>query len=433
MRYASLLALVTALGACNRPAKPAPEAPSNLPPAASAPVTEAVAPDADSVAPAEAKATVAEANNAFAFDLYAKIRGQSGNFTFSPASIMAALAMTQGGARGETREQMAKVLHLDPSQAEASFEMGKALRALTEKSSGTTLRMANRLFGERAFTFEEAFLTKTKAAFGAPLEPLDFRKDAEGARATINAWVAKETARKIEDLVPPGGIAPDTRLVLANAIYFLGKWQSPFEKSATSPAPFFLANGTTKQVPTMHQTGARLYAETEGAKLLELGYRDSDVVMTFVLPDAKDGLAKLEAKLSPELLSKWVGALERHRTEISLPKFRIEAKDALALGKHLADLGMKLAFDPAKADFTAMANPPNANDRLSIGDVFHKAFVAVDEEGTEAAAATAVVMRTAGMMMPEEVKEFRADRPFLFFLRHQPTGLVLFAGRVAEP
>lgn len=435
MRYASLIVLAAAIGACSRPVKPNPESPQVAVSVTDSKTGEAVSEGASGANTQEPAASIAEASNAFAFDLYSKIRQQKGNLAFSPASIMAALAMTQGGAEGETRAEMAKVLHLDPNRRDASFEVGELFGALGKESPGLTLRMANRLFGERSFTFEKSFLQKTQAAFGAPLEALDFRHGAEASRVVINDWVAKETERKIEDLVPRGGVAEDTRLVLVNAVYFLGKWATPFEKSSTWPRPFHLEGGSTKEVPMMHATGHRLYGEAEGVKLLELGYRESEFAMTFVLPHADRELADIESKLSPEQLSAWVSALGGHRTEVSLPKFRIEPGEALALGRPLGELGMKLAFDGARADFTAMANPKNTEERLSIADVFHKAFVAVDEEGTEAAAATAVVMRATSAAMPEQVqvKEFRADRPFLFLLRHKPSGTVLFAGRVVDP
>lgn len=389
-------------------------------------VDESSAPVADS--------SVAGSSNALGFDLYAKIRGGNGNLAFSPASVMAALAMTYGGADGATRAEMAKVLRLDPGN-DGAAAVGKAFAGLTkQEAEGLVLRMANRLFGDAAQKFEPAFLQATAEAFAAPLETMDFRMAAEPARVAINEWVAKETERKIENLIPTGGVDADTRLVLVNAVYFLGKWQAAFEKQATRPASFHLADGATKSVPTMHASGQRLYGEADGVKLLELGYRDADFAMLFVLPHAKDGLGEVEAKLSPAVLDGWVGALSRTLTDVALPKFKIEPAAAVSLAKPLKELGMASAFDGARADFSRMAKPTGPGDRLSIGDVFHKAFVAVDEEGTEAAAATAVTMRATSAMLPvQDKKEFRADRPFLFFLRHKPSGLVLFMGRVVDP
>ena len=457
MRYAPLLALAVALSACNRPVQPNPVSPEASPgnPAEHAPRTDEGAAQGETAtdgvvaspkpletepAPSQkesevrAPMRVADASNALGFDLYAKIRGGNDNLAFSPASVMAALAMTYGGADGVTREEMAKVLYLDPNVDGASA-VGKAFAELSRKDpDGLTLRMANRLFGDAKQKFEASYLKATADAFGAPLEPMNFRGAPEPSRLSINQWVAKQTEQKIRDLIPSGGIDTETRLVLVNAVYFLGNWQVQFEKERTYPEDFHLLDGGAKKVPMMHASGHRLYGEADGVKLLELSYRDGDFAMLFVLPKANDGLADVEAKLSPAVLAQWVGSLSGAQTEVTLPKFKIEPAHAVALGRPLRDLGMTTAFDRKEADFSRMAKPVG-EDRLSIGEVFHKAFVAVDEAGTEAAAATAVVMRTtsAAMREPEIPKVFRADHPFLFFLRHKPTGLVLFMGRVTNP
>lgn len=430
MRYASLLAL-SLLAACNRSPKPSPEVPKT--PSTEAPSAETADVGAKDEAPPAQKLSVAEANNAFALDLYSKLYEKPGNLAFSPASIMAALAMTYGGAEGETQAAMAKVLHLDSAREGAGFEVGEAFDRMTKNSPGLTLRVANRLFGDKSFSFSKDYLQKTEAAFGAPLEALDFQKATEASRVTINEWVAKQTERKIENLIPQGGVNADTRLVLTNAIYFLGKWSAPFEKEATSPKPFHLAGEKTKEVPMMHQTGHHLYGEADGVKVLEMSYRESEFAMSFVLPKAGEELSKLEASLSPSLLASWVDSLEPHRTEVKLPKFRIEPADGLALGTLLRQLGMEQAFDSAKADFSKMMDSEKASERLAMSEVFHKAFVLVDEAGTEAAAATAVMVRQTSAIIEDMNKEFHADRPFLFFLRHKPTGSVLFMGKVVDP
>jgi len=448
MRYASLLALAVALSACSRPVRPNPQ---SLPDASPEPATQEraegettdeaetvevpvvpeVPPSTEELAP---PASVAGSSNALGFDLYAKIRSGNDNLAFSPASVMAALAMTYGGADGATRAEMAKVLRLDPSTDGASA-VGQAFAGLTKQNAnGLVLRMANRLFGDSKQKFEASFLQSTARSFGAPLEAMDFRKAPEPARVAINDWVAKQTEQKIQNLIPSGGVNAETRLVLVNAVYFLGKWVAAFEKDRTYPESFHLAGGDTKKVPMMHASGHRLYGETGDVKLLELGYRDDEFAMLFVLPKANDGLAEVEAKLSPAVLEQWAGALAGAKTDVTLPKFKIEPGAPLSLTKPLIALGMESAFDDARADFTRMAKPGNGNDAVAISDVFHKAFVAVDEDGTEAAAATAVTMRaTSALIREEERKVFRADHPFLFFLRHKPTGLVLFMGRVTNP
>jgi len=456
MRYAPLLVAALAVSACGPSARPTPPAsPETLP---EAPIVEPQAHEGvaegenvspvENVEPApivespaapqapEAPLQVlnpADASNALGFDLYARIRAKSGNLAFSPASVMAALAMTYGGAAGHTRDEMARVLRLDPGP-EGATAVGKAFSEFTKKDGkGVVLRMANRLFGDARHEFEPEFLEATKTAFGAPFATMDFRTAYEPARLSINQWVASQTERKIRDLIPVGGVRPETRLVLVNAVYFLGKWQNAFDKKATRPDSFYLPSGSAKQVPMMHASGQRRYGEAPGVKLLELDYKDDDFAMLFVLPNARDGLGAVEASLSPEVFGRWAGALHGATTDVVLPKFKIDPTESLSLSQPLNELGMQLAFDRAEADFSHMAKIRTPEERLAIADVFHKAFVAVDEEGTEAAAATGVVMAVPTSTRPPQKKVFRADHPFLFFLRHKPTGLVLFMGRVVDP
>jgi len=381
-------------------------------------------------------------------DLYARARSSKGNLALSPLSLSTALTMTWAGARGDTAAQMAKVLHLEGSVDHVLDLAGKLLASYQAPEQKVTLRVANRLFGDKAFTFDQGYLDRTKAAFGAPLEALDFRAAADDGRQRINAWIAKETQDRIKDLIPPGGLTSLTRLVLANAVYFLGDWLTPFKKEATRPDPFHLTKTDTKSVPTMHQTGHFRFAARDGVKVLELPYQGEDLAMTLVLPDAVDGLDALEARLAPAALASWVGALASNNVAVALPRLEIDPPGALSLGATLAALGMPLAFDPVKADFTGIATPPDPvtmggdppnpparpAERLHIDKVFHKAFVKVDEKGTEAAAASAVVMAARGMMRPAAPPvEFTADHPFLFFLRDVRSGMILFMGRVSDP
>ncbi len=297
-----------------------------------------------------------------------------------------------------------------------------------------TIRIVNRLFGEKTYAFEQPYLDRVKSSLGAPLEPLDFKTAAEDSRGRINAWVAKETSNRITDLIPADGVNGDTRLVLTNAIYFLGQWVTPFVKEATSPAPFFTGKTDKRDVPTMHQTEHLHFAATDGVKLLDLPYQGGALAMTLVLPDAVDGLSAVEARLTPSTLEKWIGAATSAEVIVSLPKLEIAPADSLSLRDTLTAMGMPLAFDRQKADFTGIASPPSPEERLFIGNVFHKAFVKVDEKGTEAAAATAVVMAEAAAALPGNgPQEFNADHPFLFFLRDVRSGLILFMGRVSDP
>ncbi|MDQ3032924.1 MAG: serpin family protein [Myxococcota bacterium] len=375
----------------------------------------------------EEERTVGRAVNGLGADLFARLAAQPGNVALSPASIEAALAMTTAGARGPTQEEMLRVLHAEEPAIDA---IGQALRRWDDPDRETyTLRVANRLFAEDRYTFEEAYLARVRAAFAAPVERLDFVGAADPSRQRINGWVAEHTRDRIRDLIPSGAIDPDTRLVLVNAVYLDASWQAPFDRAQTRPASFRVDGGTAAQVDTMHRTARMALGVIDGATVIELPYRGDEIAMRFVLP--AEGTAPAawatEAHLSD------AAQLTERRVELSIPKFRIETA-SIPLSDHLQAMGMSLAFDPAQADFTGMANPPSPADRLYISSAFHKAFVRVDEEGTEAAAATAVIMSTRGMAAPEpDPIRVRFDRPFLFVLRDLRTGAVLFLGRVSDP
>ncbi|MGE0551352.1 MAG: serpin family protein [Kofleriaceae bacterium] len=400
-----------------------PAAPAEPPPEPAKPT----APLAPPLATADAKA-LASGANAFAFDLYAKTRATPGNSAISPASIAAALTMTWGGAKGATAEEMRKVLHLGADTSSVFTNWGKLAANLQDPSRKLTLRIANRLFGEQTAKFEPAFVDKTKTAFGAPLEAVDFLKAPDPARIHINQWVADQTQNRIKDLIPQGAIDSSTRLALVNAIYFLAGWQEPFSVDATSDRPFSVTAKTTKPVPTMVQREHFRLAKADGMAMLELPYQGGDTAMLIVLPDAVDGLAKIETKLTAAKFASWRGKLASTMVAVALPKFTIDPPNPLALKPELAALGIKQAFDPKRADFTGMTS----EKPMSISEVFHKAFVKVDEKGTEAAAATAVVMTRAGAA-PSQAEPFNADHPFLYFIVDNTSGLVLFMGRVADP
>jgi serpin B len=440
--FAPLLSLAFLCAACDPPTPAATSSSGALPmPApsvsqgvvANTSTPAAPTPPVAPPAPGELGA-LAKSNNALAFDLYAKARAHAGNLALSPISISSALTMTWGGARGDTAAQMKKVLHAEGEAGQAMDVAGKLLASFGNEGSKVTLRVANRLFGEKTYSFEQAYLDRTKAAFGAPLEGLDFKGAVEPSRAHINDWVAKQTQDRIKDLIPSGGLNAQTRLVLTNAIYFLGDWMSPFEKDSTRPAPFHATATATSDVPTMNQAHSFRFAATDGVKVLEMPYAGGEVAMTFVLPDAPAGLDAVEKRLTPATIDAWLGAMKSDQVIVALPKFEINPAASLSLGDMLKELGMPVAFDPEKADFTGIANPPSPADRLFISKVFHKAFVKLDEKGTEAAAATAVVMATRGAAAPTKPpSEFRADHPFLFFLRHVKSGAILFMGRVSDP
>jgi serpin B len=378
---------------------------------------------------------IAKSNNAFTPELWGAVRAAKGNLAVSPASITTALAMTWGGARGDTAAEMKKTLHFEGSTDDVLASAGSLLRSWNTGTGPVTLRAANRLFGEKSFSFEKPFLEKTQSAFGAPLEGVDFIKNAGAARSRINGWVAQETQDRIKDLVPPEGITSETRLVLVNAIYFKGQWDSPFEEKRTKPAPFFAAKAQKPgDVATMHQSGTFAFAAKDGVKVLEMPYVGRDTSMVFVLPDDTYGLEAVEQKLSSATIEGWMRGLRHQQVDVALPRFQIDPASSISLSQALQKLGMKRAFTRGGADFTGIANPKNPEERLFISDVFHKAFVKLDEKGTEAAAATAVVTEDEGAVMPDgPPKEFKADHPFLFFLRDTRSGMILFMGRVADP
>jgi serpin B len=388
-------------------------------------------------APTEAElAAAAKSDNALALDLYGKARDKKGNLALAPVSVFTALSMTWSGARGETAAQMKKVLHAEGTPEQALDVAGKLVASFRDPDRKVTLRVANRLFGEQSYGFEKPFVDRVRAAFGAPMDVLDFKNDFEGGRKRINDWVSGETQKRIKDLIPAGGLDAETRLVLANAVYFSGEWSEPFEPGATRPEAFHASPTESKDVPTMHKSEFFYFAATDGVKVLELPYGGSGVAMTLVLPDAPDGLDAVEKRLTSAAFDGWVSAAHARRQQsviVSLPRFEIDPPASLSLGDMLKDLGMPLAFDRQRADFTGIANPPKPDDRLYVSKVFHKAFVKVDEKGTEAAGATAVVMARAGAAAPSSPPEFKADHPFLFFIRDTRSGMILFMGRVADP
>lgn len=372
----------------------------------------------------------ASAANALGFDVYGKIRRNAGNLVFSPASLEIAFAMTAAGARTATADEMNRVLHVGADPAAFHASAGRILTSLNQPRDAYELHVVNRLFGEQSYRFEQPFLDLTRDTYRAPFEPMDFLTAAEPGRQRINAWVMDQTNDRIDELLPPDSLNTLTRLVLVNAVYFLGKWQKPFDPHSTEPG-FFFVNGSDRQTtPTMHQTSLLQHGEVDGVQVLEMAYQGDDLAMTFLLPRARNGLGALEASLDQAKLTRFVGALRPTQVSVSLPKFEI--RDArFPVPDVMKDLGMRLAFDRDRADFTGMGNPPNPQESLYVSDAFHEAFIRVDEEGTEAAAATGVVMGTRSLPPPPKV--FRADRPFFLLIRDNGTGAVLFMGRVSNP
>jgi serine protease inhibitor len=377
-------------------------------------------------------ARLASSSNVFGFDLYQRLRSKPGNLVISPASLTTALTMAWGGAKGETAEQMRRVLHLVGSPGEVMIASGELARSLQDPGRPVVFHIANRLFTQSSYKLVPAFQQKTAKAFGAPVEPLDFRKAPEPARARINQWIEEKTARRIQDLVPRGGVGPDTRLVIVNAIYFLGDWENPFLRDLTRPAPFHLSASETRNVPTMNQSNTYFVGHQGAVTALQIPYKGSAMSMLFLVPDAIDGLPAVEGALGAKALDSLVSAMKPRYLELALPKFEVNPGGSLSLGEDLRALGMTAAFDSKRADFTGIANPVDPLQRLFAGQVFHKAFVRVDEKGTEAAAASAMGIPT-GAGPGGGPPQVRIDRPFLFLIRDNASGMVLFLGRVTDP
>jgi len=376
-------------------------------------------------------AELVEGNSAFAFDLYQVLRGGNGNLFYSPYSISLALAMTYAGARGETEGQMAEALHFLLSQerlhpAFNALDLELASRgegAAGKDGEGFRLNIVNAIWGQKGYAFLSEFLDVLAENYGAGLRPLDFVNASEEARVTVNDWVSEQTEGRIEDLIPPGVIDALTRLVLTNAIYFNAAWSQPFEPRLTEEGTFHLLDGGKVTVPMMAQTESFSYAEGQGYQAVELPYDGWEISMVILLPEA-GGFEAFEDSLDAERVDAVLKELARRQVALTMPKFEFESD--FSLNEALSAMGMPVAFS-GEADFSGMTGSRD----LFISEVIHKAFVSVDEAGTEAAAATAVVI--AELAMPEEPVTFTVDRPFLFLIRDMETGTVLFVGRVVDP
>jgi serpin B len=383
---------------------------------------------------AEGKA-IAEANNRFALAFFAEHRKTPGSLFVSPLSLHAALGMTAAGAGGQTLAEMRRVLHLpaDPAAADAGF--ANLLAAATGDRPGYRLRTANAVWGQAGYPWKPTFATRLKAGFGAGVREANFTEQPDAERLRVNAWAEEQTNGKIKDLLPEGSIDRLVRMVLANAIHFKGEWAERFDPKWTKPAPFSRADGSKADVPMMsHEGGFRLFTEHTAGQwepnlwVAELPYRGNEAAMVLIVPGKHDGLPALEARLTPEALAGWLTAAKPCTdAHLSLPKFKLETvyRESAGATGPLHAIGMSSVFDKSQADLTAMHAGP---EQLHASLLVHKAFVEVNEEGTEAAAATAVIAKGDSGSL-----SYHADRPFLFLIRHVPTGAILFLGRYAGP
>ncbi len=369
-----------------------------------------------------------EANNSFAVDVYGKLCQKEGNLFLSPYSISSALAMTYAGARGETASQMAQTLHFTLDHGDLHQAFARVATHFHEigQSGDIALAIANAIWVQKSVELLKDFVDLVETQYHAGLFPVNFMETPEEARKIINGWVEKQTNQRIQNLLPKGALNKFTRLVLTNAIYFKGKWDLPFEKDATTETSFWIRSEKNVQVPMMQQQHTFKYGETETLQILQMPYAGEELSMVIVLPSTRDGLQTLEHQLTEAQLAEWQDTASMREVNVWLPKFTITSQFSLA--ETLQEMGMVDAFSTS-ADFSGMV----ANARLNISDVLHKAFVEVNEEGTEAAAATAVTIELTSVREPEPIPEFRADHPFLFLIQDNQTKSILFLGRVVNP
>ena len=435
-----LLAALTACststdaGSGNRPAKPESPPVSNPTPAddathAQTPPRPQSQPEIEPVSK-EAAAAVFDDLNAFSVDFFARASGTD-NAVLSPASVALALGMVHAGAGGETADEIARALHLSRPTAEVHGALATALSRWNAEEQHYELAVVNRLFGEKTVPFESGYLDLTGAVFGAPLEQTDFANSPDAARQRINGWVEQQTHDRIKDLMPPGAVTPASRLVLVNAVYFKATWRDPFSESATRDQTFVAPSGA-KKVPMMRKVGhyAHKKVPAAGLAVIHLPYDADGFEMVIVLPDDSKGLAAVEKAMSAEALASWLAEGDWPRVDLQLPRFKIEMPESLRLSGILKAMGIERAFDHTLADFTKMAP---AEAQLEISEGFHKAFIEVDEKGTEAAAATALGMRAGAAPPTDEPIPFVADHPFVYVIRDTKTGAILFLGRVVDP
>ncbi len=376
--------------------------------------------------------TLVDGNSEFAFDLYQVLKKEDGNLFYSPHSISLALAMTYAGARGETAKQMADTLHyrlaqnaLHPAFNSLALELSKRGEGAKGKDEkGFRLNIVNAIWGQKDYKFVSSYLDLLAENYGAGLRVLDFIKDPNASRETINQWVSDQTEGRIKDLIPEGSITDLTRLVLTNAIYFNAAWQYPFTKSATANGSFHLVNGTDVTVPMMRATENFGYTKSGNTLAVELPYDGNELSMV-ILTNTTGKFGDFENTLTLPAVKAIIDDLRYARVALTMPKFEFESQ--FGLKETLQSMGMVVPFELYGADFTGMSTESD----LHIDDVIHKAFVSVDEEGTEAAAATAVIVGTTSM--PAEPVIVTLDQPFVFLIRDIQTGAILFIGRVMNP
>lgn len=370
-----------------------------------------------------------EAVNRLTFDMYKNLsQSNEGNMMFSPYSVSSALAMTYAGAKEQTAKEMEKVLYYPERNEENKIhnDFSTLNETFADYEKYFQLSVANSLWAQEDFDFRDEYFKLIKKYYQAALDYLDFKDNPEKARKTINKWVEKATRGKIEDLIPPKGVNELTRLVLTNAIYFKAEWKDQFKEKLTKEDVFYTDNNKKIKTPFMNQKSRMKYIEDESFKAIELSYKGRMVSMVIVLPNKKGNMKAFEKQLNILNYNSKLKEMQYETVQLSMPKFSFSSNYNLT--GNLKQLGIKQAFSK-NANFSLMTGKPN----VRIDRVFHKTFIEVNESGTEAAAATAVVMMEKTAAPPSDKKIFKADHPFIFFIKDNKTGSILFAGRVMEP
>ncbi len=367
----------------------------------------------------------ASAVNEFAFQMYQQLSQENGNLFFSPTSISTALAMTWAGTDGTTAEEAAKVLHLGPNRDQVLADFSQLLGGLAGSDTTFTLSVANRLWGQKEFAFKTDYLSEIKGHFDGGFEACNFKSSPEQERQKINKWVADRTADKIQDLLAPGSLNTNTRLVLTNAVYFLGNWKTPFPVDRTQDETFHSPDGTEVKTPTMKLKKRLPYFADENMAMVTLPYHGDELDFLVVLPNAIDGLAKVSASLNASTLQAGIDAMTNREVDVWLPK--LDLSQSINLNATLKEMGLRKIFDEGQADFSRLTKQPG----LFVSSVVHKSYLMVDEQGTEAAAATGITIGVTSMPAPPTM--FMADHPFLFLIRQKDTGAIIFMGRFEQP
>lgn len=369
---------------------------------------------------------IASATNQFAFELYLNLKDNAGNIFFSPFSLSTAMAMTYEGARGQTAQEIKQVFHYPESLEVMREEFAEIINLINKKDKKYELRTANALWAQKAYPLLTEYVSPVEKYYGGKVSDLDFARETENSRLIINHWVEEQTNNRIKDLIPPGVLNQLTRLVLTNAIYFKGNWENQFPPGNTREEEFMVTPEKKVKVPMMSIREKRFnYLENDELQLVELPYAGQEISMLVLLP--KKDLKSLEPGLTAEKLNEYKKQLRSEKIDIYLPKFKFETKYMMGGKKGiLGRMGMPTAFSPAEADFSGI----NGRRDFYLSEVVHQAFVEVNEEGTEAAAATGLVV---GVTMVVKKLVFRADHPFIFIIQDRATGNILFMGRVVDP